>query len=320
MNLLIIIVNFRTPKLTIDCLRSLAPQVPQVPGTHVAVVENGSGDDSAAQIGQAIAEHGWSAWARLYVSPTNTGFAGGNNWGFAQAEAAVGQARQVLLLNSDTIVHENCVRYCYEKMEADATIGALSCHLRNADGSTQIASRKLPTPLRMTMQSLGLPWTLPGVFGWADTEDLTWDRATVCRDVGWIGGAFLLTRADFYRSTGGLDERFFFYGEDIEFCHRVWKAGLRVVHDPTVSITHLGGASSKPRNEETPMTRINRWRARYLVQRECYGLAAAWWLRSIDIAAHALRRAAMLLTGRRDTQQYQAVRDNLVTLLRPLHR
>src|SRR5690606_14115181 len=122
----------------------------------------------------AIAEHGWASWAAVYVSPDNSGFAGGNNWGFAQAEAAVGPARYVLLLNSDTIVHEGCLRYCFDRMERDATIGALSCHLKNADGSVQIASRKLPSPLHMTFSALGLPWTMPRLFGWADTEDLTW--------------------------------------------------------------------------------------------------------------------------------------------------
>lgn len=315
--LLVVIVNFRTPKLTIDCLRTLCPEVPTIPGgMRAVVVENGSGDDSAARLGAAIDEHGWRSWATLAVSDVNRGFSGGNNWGVRQSPPS----RHLLLLNSDTLVEPGCLRHCYDRLEADPTIGAMSCHLKNADGSTQIACRRLPTPLRSAITASGLAWRFPRLLGWADTEDPGWDRAAESREVEWIGGAFLWTRGEFYRSTGGLDEDFFFYGEDIEYCHRLRKAGYRIVHDPAVAITHLGGASSRPASQETEMTRINRWTARYLVQRKCYGRPSAWFLRSVDVALHAGRRLGLALLGRRHTEQYAAVRLNLATLLRPLAR
>ena len=79
MKLLIVIVNYKVAHLTIDCLRSLAPEIPTVPGIHVAVCENGTGDDSAVRIQKAIDEYGWQNWITLSAIHPNLGFTGGNN-------------------------------------------------------------------------------------------------------------------------------------------------------------------------------------------------------------------------------------------------
>lgn len=290
----IIIVNFRTPGLAIDCLASLEPEVAANPGTKVWMVENGSGDDSAARIGAAIAERGWAPWATLLVQKKNHGFAGGNNRGLE----ASGIGDYTLLLNSDTVVHAGCLRTCLEMMEREPLVGVMSCKLLNADGSIQNVARPLPNPIRAAVWSLGLPYHLPRVFGWADTEDLTWDRAREARDVGWLGGAFLLIRREVVEKVGLLDERFFFYGEDIEFGHRVWKAGYRCRYDPEASITHLGGASSDPERMAAQARSVHVWRARYLNQRLCYGRLAEWFVRGVDIFAIGMRLLAAKARGR----------------------
>ncbi len=278
-SLLIIIVNFRTPDLVIQCLQSLVPEIPTIPGAKVVIVENGSGDDSVERIGHAIAKAGWESWARLLPQEKNHGFAGGNNRGWAVAPLA----EHVLLLNSDTIVHPGCLAPCLKTLSENETMGAMCCLVKNADGSPQNVTRTFPTPLRQFCRALGLPWSYPRLFGWADTDDLTWDRETVCREVDWLGGAFLLIRGDLVRQIGLLDEDFFFYGEDLEFSHRIWKAGYSRYYQPTAgSITHLGGGSSSP-DDRPSNEKLNRqYRARYLIQRKCYGAAAELFLRSLD--------------------------------------
>jgi GT2 family glycosyltransferase len=197
--------------------------------------------------------------------------------------------KYLLLLNSDTIVHPGCLEASVKAFEKEPQTGALSCMLRNADGSVQNVCRQLPSPLRMTLHFLGLPWTMPRLFGWADLEDPGWNREKESRDVGWVGGAFLLVRSDLVEKIGGLDEDFFFYGEDIEFCHRIKRNGYRVRFDPSGEITHLGGASSdSSRLLDERKVRLE-WQARLLVQRKCYGRLAESWMRRLNLAILAWR-------------------------------
>jgi N-acetylglucosaminyl-diphospho-decaprenol L-rhamnosyltransferase len=314
MKLLIIIINYRTPQLTIDCLASLAPQINDVPDSHVVVVDNASGDDSVTSIFQAIRKNQWEAWATLQVADKNLGFAGGNNLAM-DTLLDHQEAQYVLLLNSDTVVHENVLLHCFKKMEADKTVGVLSCMLLNADDSLQNAARRLPTPLRMVANSFGLPWIWPKAFTWADLDDLTWDRRTVSREVEWVGGAFMFVRRRVIDKVGGLDTLFFFYGEDVEFCHRARKGGWKIWYDPTVSITHLGGASSDPSRLDPKERNSLTWQARYLMQRRCYGIVAEFALRTIDILTSGLRYLKLLLSAGKNSPEFAAQRDVLTMLL-----
>lgn len=300
----IILVNFRTPDLTIGCLESLAAEAGSVPGIRVYLVENGSGDDSAERLSTAIKERGWETLVTLLPFDTNAGFSGGNNRGIR----AAGPARYTLLLNTDTIVHPGCLSYCLGVMESRPDIGALGCKMLNRDGSVQKGAWRFPSPLRIAICNTSLPWRCKPLFGWASIEYHGWDRANQKKDVDWLGGAFLMVRGELLQRLGGLDERFFFYGEDIEFCHRVWRAGYRCHYDPTVSITHFGGASSDPSRMVSVTREAHFLRGQYLVQRYCYGATAAAFVRATDIAGIGARLVYMRLMGRRGEQKYDHLR------------
>jgi len=213
LSLLVIIVNYRTPDLTTACLDSLAQVRDEIPGTKTIIIDNDSADGSADAIETAIKNNNYDTWATLTRSPTNLGFAGGNNAALKKATEKWGEeTKYILLLNSDTIVHQNCLRSCHELMEKTPTIGVMSCRVLNTDGSIQNVARLLPTPLIHLVCSLGLPWRFPRLFKWANTEDNGWDRQSESRDVGWLGGAFLFARADLIKKIGLLDDSFFFYG------------------------------------------------------------------------------------------------------------
>jgi N-acetylglucosaminyl-diphospho-decaprenol L-rhamnosyltransferase len=308
--LLIIVVNYRTPGLTIDCLRSLEGEIAAIPGAKVVVVENASGDDSPQRIAHAIETNRWGSWATLAISPVNGGFAAGNNVGW-RAGRALGSVNLVLLLNSDTVVHKGTLAHCVSLMHHEPTIGVMSCRLQSQDGSTQAAARGYPTPLRQLLGATSLPWKAPRLFGWADAEQPWWNRGTDRRDVEWLGGAFMLLRGDLVDRIGLFDEDFFFYGEDIELCHRVKKARMRCHYDPRVSILHLGGSSSDPSRMPASARSVHAWRGRYLVQRKCYGRAAELLVRAVDTCSYAVRMLGLRLTGRSAEPRYSDLRDVL---------
>lgn len=316
LDLLVVIVNFRTPELTINCLASLVAQVRDVPRTRVIVTDNASGDDSIPRIASAIKAGGWELWCTLLPLPRNGGFSYGNNRGIEVGP----RARYVLLLNSDTIVHDGCFRHCIDAMDRNQDVGAMSCKLLNADASVQNCARKFPTPWRLASCVIGLPFKFPSLFAHDDPEDPAWDRATTARDVEWLGGAFFLLRGELIVRLGALSEDFFFYGEDIEINHRMMRAGYRRFYDPAVSTTHLGGASSDPTRMEKNARSIHHWRGRYLVQRKCYGRPAEWLVRSVDVSTHAVRALWYRLRMGADSPGFIYHRDVLRTISGPLMR
>lgn len=294
------VVNYRTPDVTIACLRSLAGEIPHLPGARVVVVDNGSGDGSAERIQAAVEEQSWGGWASTLPLRENGGFAYGNNRG---VETAPG-ARHYLLLNSDTVVAPGALRYCLGVLERDPGIGAMSCLLLNGDGTVQNVARRFPTPLRRAAGALGLPWKLPRLFAWADLDDPSWDRRTTRRDVDWLGGAFLLVRGEVLRRIGGLDEDFFFYGEDIAFCHRVWRGGSRCHYDPGASVVHYGGTSSDPSRLASGERLAHAWRARHLVHAKLYGERSAARFLAFERVVHAMRLGYYRCVGRSGSPEH----------------
>lgn len=299
-HLLVIIVNYRTPDVTIACLRSLATEVSQIPGAGVVVVDNGSQDDSVARITALIDGEGWSEWARALPLAQNGGFAFGNNRGMECSP----RARYYLLLNSDTLVSSGALLHSIAVLENDARIGAMSCRLLNEDGSVQNVARRFPSPLRRLVGTLGLTWKVPRLFAWADLDDPSWNRSTTSRDVDWLGGAFLLLRGDVIRRIGGLDEDFFFYGEDIALCHAVWRTGSRCRYDPGASIVHYGGTSSDPSRLARGARLAHAWRARHLVHEKLYGRRSAAAFLAFDRAVHRCRLLYYRCSGRSHSPEH----------------
>jgi GT2 family glycosyltransferase len=316
-DLSVIIVNYRTPALTIRCLETLAEERSSVVGMSVILVDNGSQDDSVSKFTETITQRGWGEWVELIASPKNLGFAGGNNLGIRSVLAVAQQPRYVLLLNSDTEVHSGCLSGCQRYLDARPEVGAMSCLLLNADGSPQNTARKYPRPDREIMRAFGLPWIMPRQFGWADIDDLGWDRRSDEREVEWLGGAFLMVPTRVLRELGGLDEDFFFYGEDVEFSHRVAHAGYKVIHWPGASITHLGGASSNSEQVPGRWREQHEWRGRLLVQRKCYGRVAEILIHAAYLLAATVRKSNVLRRGQRGQVEDQRASQSLSILTAP---
>src|SRR3974390_3447733 len=147
MKLLVVIVNYRVAHLTIDCLRSVAKEIERVPDTHVAVCENGNGDDSAQRIQAAISDNNWGSWCTLTAISPNLGFTGGNNVILKSAMQLSAPPEYALLLNADTIVRPNAFKALVDFMDQHKNVGIAGSRLEDPDGTPQRSAFRFLSPL-----------------------------------------------------------------------------------------------------------------------------------------------------------------------------
>lgn len=238
--LLIVIVNYRTPGLTIDCLRSLEPQVAAAPGTQVVITDNLSPDDSLQQIGAGIADNSWGSWASLMPLARNGGFAYGNNQGIRPALESSEPPRYVWMLNPDTLVKPGAVRAMLDFLDANPTVGIAGTRVINEDESVRrsafrfhnVAS-ELEAGLRVGVVSRLL-----------SDKVVAQPIPTEPCEVDWVSGASLFARREVFKDVGLLDESYFMYFEETDFCLRAARKGWTCWYVPAASIVHLVGQAS----------------------------------------------------------------------------
>jgi GT2 family glycosyltransferase len=237
-DLSIVVVNWNTRGMLRDCLASVHAGLEAGPGdlrAEVIVVDNASDDGSAEMVESEFAQ------AVLIRNAENRGFAAANNQGFA-----VARGRHVLLLNSDTVVHGPVLARSVAWLDAHPQVGAMGCRVLNTDGSVQLTCSTYPSILNQLLQASGL-WKLrrPRFFGRFLMTD--WARDSE-REVDTISGCYLLVRARVIGEVGPLDEAFFFFGEETDWCRRMREAGWKLVFAPVGEITHHGSASVRKLN------------------------------------------------------------------------
>ncbi len=241
MRLLIVIVNYRTPALAIDCLASLEPELAALPGlARVDVVEGGSADDSAQRIADAIAQRGWSGWVRLRVCERNRGFAAGNNLAIAAALHRANPPRYILMLNPDTLVRPGALATLLRFMDEHADVGLVGPRIENPDGSARPSAFRFHSiagefnkaiRLRLVSRLLAHRVIAPPPRDAAHATD-------------WVSGAAMLVRREVFEQVGLLDERYFLYYEEQDLAWRARRAGWRCWYVPEARVVHLVGQSS----------------------------------------------------------------------------
>lgn len=228
-----IILNYRTPGLVADCLATAVGELR--PGEdEILVVDNASGDDSVPRIRAEIERGGWPH-VRLVESSKNGGFAAGNNVGIRSV-----QARAYLLLNSDTLVRPGAVERLWETMQAASDCGMVSPRLEWPDGEPQISCFRLHTPYSEIIQGAQTGPVRKLLSRW----DVPIDLSSKPSEPEWTSFAAVLIRREVFDTVGLLDEGFFMYYEDVDYCRMTREAGWRIVNDPTAHVVHLRGGSS----------------------------------------------------------------------------
>ncbi len=226
----IIIVNYKTPQLLLDCLQTI--YAGDSSGLEVIIVDNDSNDDSAQRVQSAYPE---VKWIQMNY---NSGFARANNEGIRQAKGEI-----VLLLNSDTLNEGNAIAICYQRFSKSNYTGA-GVQLLNRDRSPQISGNFF---MKGGLNHLmALPF-LGRIIRWIGLQmkvkKTNVAEAAGAVEVDWINGAFLMVKRSAIEKAGLLDEDFFLYSEEIEWCSRLRKLGPMCVYGD-LHVVHLEGASS----------------------------------------------------------------------------
>ncbi len=284
---LIVIVNYRTPALVIDCLGSLLPVVIQRAGTRVEIVDNFSSDGSVEQISAAIEFNGWQSWAAVHASPRNGGFAAGNNLALRPALQQREPPDYFWLLNPDTMVAPDALENLLQFLQQHPRAGIAGSRIFEPGSPGPIAFR-FPSLLSELDNGLGLHFFSILVRRWAVVQTLGDTPARV----DWVAGASMLVRREVLLAVGPMDEQYFLYFEETDFCLQALRAGWTCWYVPTSRVTHYAGASTGLGSARArASSRPKYWfdsRRHYFVKNHSRIYAAIVDL--VWLAAHATRR------------------------------
>jgi GT2 family glycosyltransferase len=306
MKLLVVIVNYRVAALTIDCLRSIAEDIGSVPGTAVAVCENGTGDDSAERIQKAILENHWDSWCTLTAIHPNLGFTGGNNAILRPAFQSADPPQYALLLNADTIVRPGAFKALVDFMDQHPKVGIAGSRLEDPDGTPQRSAFRFHSPLSEFEGSLKLGMVSRLLEPWTSAPPAK-DQAC---ETDWVSGASIMIRREVFAAIGFLDEGYYTYFDDIDICFNAHKAGWRIWYVPTSRVVHLvgqtTGVGNKDRKRQPPY--LLEARRRYFLKN--HGPAYAALADAALIFGLALWRLRVLF-GKRDYAPRHVLRDSI---------
>jgi GT2 family glycosyltransferase len=229
-----------------DCLNSLQDPTNSSLGIEIIVVDDASSDGSADMVEKEFPT------VTLIRNIHNAGFASANNQAI---RASAGD--NIVLLNNDTVLQPGAIKALHDALSSDPAIAIAGGHLLNADGSTQLSYYKidLPTPGSLVRELFLIDRWWPGN-PWLRRSGAAAFNPQKFQTAGQVPGAFMAVRRDFLRQTGLLDERFYYWYEDVELCHRAWKTGWKVVYVPEAKVAHLGGATF----DTVLLSRKSQWR------------------------------------------------------------
>lgn len=220
----VILVNWNTCNLTIQCIKSIFKDSYDI-DIEVIVSDNASVDGSADLISKLFPH------VNIIRNSENLGFAKGNNVALQQSKG-----KYICLVNTDVEIIPGCFAELIKTIESNPKIGIAGPQAMHADKTVQVTARKETSYLN----------TLARIF-WLDTlfPFLNWHSQKKIEEVEVLSGCFWLIRKDALNEVGLLDENFFFYGEDRDYCKRVRNAGWKLVYNPAAKIFHYEGGSSK---------------------------------------------------------------------------
>jgi hypothetical protein len=311
LHLVVVVLNYRTPGMTVDCLESLEPQAHAISGTRVYVVDNASGDGSGEYIAGAIRDRGWSGWCELILSPVNGGFAAGNNLALEAAEMAGGY-ELALLLNSDTLLRAGAIAELIGFLEAHTGVGIVGSRLEDPDGTPQASAFRFPSLMSSFEGGIRL--------GVVSRVLSRWVVAMPVRDeahrADWLCGASLMIRREVIDRVGLLDDGYFMYFEETDFCLAARRAGFEAWYVPASRVVHLVGQASGVTSKRPAAGRAKRrpgyWfdsRRRYFVKN--HGKVGAALADAAWIAGFALHRVRQRVMGRADGDPERLLGDSI---------
>ncbi len=295
----VVIVSHGAPDLLRNCLRSIERHAEPKP-TRVTVVDSGSPDGTPDMV------EGEFPWVRLVRRP-NIGFSAANNIVLREALRDL-ESEYVLLLNPDTELRDGTLERCLRRLDAEPSLGMVGCKLVLPTGELDHAcKRSFPTPLSALghFTGVGRREGAPGSLSGYRATELGEDEPG---EVDAVNGAFMFVRTRAIREVGLLDEGYWLYMEDLDWCYRFWRAGWRVGYEPSAVALHVKGGSSSGRRGYRQEVAFHRGMGRFYRKFQAPGQPALAPLVYLGIG---LKLAASLAAGaaaraRRDQDQRPA--------------
>jgi GT2 family glycosyltransferase len=282
-DLSILIVNYNTRDLTLGCLKSVFASSTRYT-YEVILIDNASRDRTVEAVEELYPQ------VRLIRNTDNVGFSRANNQGIKAA-----RGRYVLLLNSDTVIQPDTLDVMLRFMDEHPEVGASGCKIVLPDGSLDKACKRgFPTPSASFYYAFGFSRLFPNVprFNQYQLGYLDPDREY---PVDCLVGAFMLVRREAIEQVGMLDEEFFMYGEDIDWCYRLKEAGWVNYYYPRTHIVHYKGASSRKK----PYKIIYEFhRAMVLFHRKHYRNRYPWYVNGCVYCGIAMKFMFSLLRNK----------------------
>lgn len=303
----VVIVSYKCAALTIECLRSVQ-QERTTPGVQIraVVVDNASGDYPA--IAREIDAAGWASWVTLIQAPSNGGFAYGNNLGIECAFS--GDAPDyVYLLNPDAQVRAAAIGTLVRFLEAHSEAGIAGSSFENLDGSDWPIAFRFPGLVSELTSGLKIGPLTRLLQRW----EVAMIMGNVTSQVDWICGASMLIRRAVFNAIGALDENYFLYFEETDFCRRAREAGFATWYVPESRVMHIMGQSTNVTDLSGGPKRLpGYWyesRRRYFAV--TFGVGYAIAIDLVAVAAHSLAWAKRIILRRSHTQVPHFIRDLL---------
>ncbi|NLE45711.1 MAG: glycosyltransferase family 2 protein [Chloroflexi bacterium] len=270
LDLSIIVVNWNTREMLANCLRSIEDTVTDF-AYEVIVVDNGSEDGSQTMLRQLFPQ------VCLIENDENVGFARANNQGMANC-----RGRYALLLNSDAITTPGAVQSLWNLADTEPRAGIVGAQLLNPDGSFQASHTPFPTLFRELLILTGSGRLV--YEPWYPSHGPEEDKGP--QIVDYVEGACMLVRREAFEEVGGLDEGYFMYAEEVDWCYAMRERGWQVWYQPAARVVHLGSGSSQNRRSERE---ADLYRSRVRFFRKHYGDRAAWMLKKLICGFTALK-------------------------------
>ena len=305
LDIAVVIVTYKSAALTIDSLRSVnAERSAAELQIRAIVVDNASGD--APLIAKAIESNGWGSWVTLLTAPKNGGFAYGNNLGIARAyDDRI--PSYVYLLNPDAQVRPGAIKTLTRFLESHPEAGIAGSSFENLDGSDWPIAFHFPSLVSEMLQGMELgPLTR-----FFERYMVAQHMAKVSQPIDWICGASMLIRPAVLDAIGGMDENYFLYFEETDFCYRAKKAGFSTWYIPESRVMHIAGQSTEITDRTKGPRRLPAYwfdsRRRFFAM--TYGVGHALAIDIVALLACSIGVLKRAILGRMHTATPYFVRD-----------
>ncbi|WP_018277500.1 glycosyltransferase family 2 protein [Teredinibacter turnerae] len=288
LELLIVVINYKTADMVIDCLQTVLPQLKE--GQKVALVDNCSGDGSAETLQTWVAAHG-EGKVDLILSPENGGFSAGNNIGIKHAEA-----EHYLLLNSDTLLRDGALATMLDTMTSKRC-GFVAPRLEWPDATPQESCFRFHRPISELIYGAATGAVTRLLGRWVVALPVS--EKPISPE--WASFACIMLRGDMVKDVGLMDEGYFLYYEDVDYCKEAANRGWSIVYQPAARVVHLRGGSSPMKSNYAHKKRLPYYyyasRTRYFAKH--YGRLGAFLANSAWLAGRSISKLRELL-GKKD--------------------